>query len=125
MERPEPLTPSSDLVSTKLGPCLNASGRLDTAKRALKMLLAESAAEAEAFARDLYDLNASRKEMTEQGVLQARELVEHSELKEDKVLVIYLPDCHESLAGIIAGRTPLFPLNPARSALWSRLTSGA
>ncbi len=87
-----------------LGPCLNASGRLDTAKRALKMLLAESAAEAEAFARDLYDLNASRKEMTEQGVLQARELVEHSELKEDKVLVIYLPDCHESLAGIIAGR---------------------
>ncbi len=87
-----------------LGPCLNASGRLDTAKRALKMLLAESAAEAEAFAKDLYDLNASRKEMTEQGVLQARELVEHSELKEDKVLVIYLPDCHESLAGIIAGR---------------------
>ncbi|MEY8389765.1 single-stranded-DNA-specific exonuclease RecJ [Lachnospiraceae bacterium] len=87
-----------------LGPCLNASGRLDTAKRALMLLLAESAEEAEKYAGDLYDLNVSRKEMTEQGVLQAQEQVEHTRLKEDKVLVIYLPDCHESLAGIIAGR---------------------
>lgn len=87
-----------------LGPCLNASGRLDTAKRALQMLLAENANEAETYAGDLYDLNVSRKEMTEQGVLQAQELVEHTDLKEDKILVIYLPDCHESLAGIIAGR---------------------
>lgn len=87
-----------------LGPCLNASGRLDTAKRALEMLLAEDTYQAEEYAGDLYDLNVSRKEMTEQGVLQARELVEQTELKNDKVLVIYLPDCHESLAGIIAGR---------------------
>jgi len=87
-----------------LGPCLNASGRLDTAKRALGMLLAEDTYQAEEYAGDLYDLNVSRKEMTEQGVLQARELVEQTELKNDKVLVIYLPDCHESLAGIIAGR---------------------
>lgn len=87
-----------------LGPCLNASGRLDTAKRALNMLLAKDEYQAAEYAGDLYDLNASRKEMTEQGVQQAKELVEHTELKKDKVLVIYLPQCHESLAGIVAGR---------------------
>ncbi|MFG6384012.1 MAG: single-stranded-DNA-specific exonuclease RecJ [Lachnospiraceae bacterium] len=87
-----------------LGPCLNASGRLDTAKRALELLLAENEYQATTYAGDLYDLNVSRKEMTEQGILKAKEMVEHTELKRDKVLVIYLPDCHESLAGIIAGR---------------------
>lgn len=87
-----------------LGPCLNASGRLDTAKRALQMLLAEDEYQAAEYAGDLYDLNVSRKELTEQGVQQAKEFVEHMGLKKDKVLVIYLPDCHESLAGIIAGR---------------------
>lgn len=87
-----------------LGPCLNASGRLDTAKRALNMLLAENEYQAAEYAGDLYDLNTSRKEMTEQGVQQAKDLVEHTELKKDKVLVIYLPQCHESLAGIVAGR---------------------
>lgn len=86
-----------------LGPCLNASGRLDTAKRALEMLLAEDAQRAAEYAGDLYDLNASRKELTEQGVQQAIELVEQMGTA-DKVLVLYLPDCHESLAGIIAGR---------------------
>ncbi len=86
-----------------LGPCLNASGRLDTAKRALEMLLAEDAQRAAEYAGDLYDLNASRKELTEQGVQQAIELVEQMATA-DKVLVLYLPDCHESLAGIIAGR---------------------
>lgn len=91
-------------VGFVLGPCLNASGRLDTAKRALNMLLAENEYQAAEYAGDLYDLNASRKEMTEQGVQQAKELVEHTELKKDKVLVIYLPQCHESLAGIVAGR---------------------
>lgn len=87
-----------------LGPCLNASGRLDTAKRALELLLARNEAEAASCATDLYDLNASRKELTEAGVEQAKALVEETELKKDKVLVIYLPECHESLAGIIAGR---------------------
>lgn len=87
-----------------LGPCLNASGRLDTAKRALELLLAPDKEEAAKCAADLYDLNASRKELTEAGVEQAKELVEHSDIKNDKVLVVYLPDCHESLAGIIAGR---------------------
>lgn len=87
-----------------LGPCLNASGRLDTAKRALELLLSENEYTAAEYAGDLYDLNVSRKEMTEKGVQQAKELVEQTSLKQDKVLVIYLPDCHESLAGIIAGR---------------------
>lgn len=102
-----------------LGPCLNASGRLDTAKRALELLLAPDEAEAARCAADLYDLNASRKELTEAGVEQAKELVEQTELKEDKVLVIYLPECHESLAGIIAGRIreqynrPVFVLTKA------------
>lgn len=87
-----------------LGPCLNASGRLDTAKRALELLLAKDEYTAAEYAGDLYDLNVSRKEMTEKGVREAVELVEQTSLREDKVLVIYLPDCHESLAGIIAGR---------------------
>lgn len=91
-------------VGFVLGPCLNASGRLDTAKRALELLLAEDACTAAAYAGDLYDLNASRKEMTERGVERARELVENTDLAGDKVLVIFLLDCHESLAGIIAGR---------------------
>lgn len=87
-----------------LGPCINASGRLDTAKRALALLNAEDAAEAARLAGDLKALNDSRKDMTEKGVEQAVEMIENTSLKEDKVLVIYLPDCHESIAGIIAGR---------------------
>ena len=76
----------------------------DTAKRALKMLLAESWEEAEELAGDLKAMNDGRKDMTMKGVERGIELIENSELKEDKVLVIYIPDCHESLAGIIAGR---------------------
>ena len=87
-----------------LGPCLNASGRLDTARRALEMLLAKDEQQAAEYAGDLYDLNASRKELTEQGVRRAEEQVEQMGAEIDKVLVIYLPGCHESLAGIIAGR---------------------
>lgn len=87
-----------------IGPCINAGGRLDTAKRALNLLNAKNRREAVMLAEDLKALNDSRKEMTERGVLQAVEMIEHSSLKEDKVLVVYLPDCHESIAGIIAGR---------------------
>ncbi len=87
-----------------LGPCLNAGGRLDTAKRALELLRAESKKEADMLAGDLKALNDSRKDMTAQAVRQAIEMVENTELGEDRVLVIYLPDCHESLAGIVAGR---------------------
>lgn len=87
-----------------LGPCMNASGRLSTAKRALDLLLTEDEKEASILAQDLKALNDSRKDMTAKGVEQAVEMVENTELIKDRVLVIYLPDCHESLAGIIAGR---------------------
>jgi single-stranded-DNA-specific exonuclease len=87
-----------------LGPCMNASGRLDTAKRALRLLLTDSEAEADQLAGDLKALNDSRKSMTENGVKQAVELIERKDLSHEKVLVVYLPDCHESIAGIIAGR---------------------
>ena len=87
-----------------IGPCINASGRLDTAKRALRLLGAESKAEAEELAGDLKALNDSRKDLTVKGTREAVELIEETDLKQDRVLVVYLPDCHESLAGIIAGR---------------------
>ena len=87
-----------------IGPCINASGRLDTAKRALELLNARTRREAVMLAEDLKALNDSRKEMTEKGVEEAVRLIEHTDLREDKVLVVYLPECHESIAGIIAGR---------------------
>lgn len=87
-----------------LGPCLNATGRLDTAARALAMFRTKDQAEAFTIAGELKALNDSRKEMTRQGTARAIEMIENSNLKEDNVLVIFLPDCHESLAGIIAGR---------------------
>ena len=102
-----------------LGPCINASGRLDTAKRALKLLRVRTQKEADILAGDLKALNDSRKDMTEEAVNLAKEQVESTELSEDRVLVIYLPDCHESLAGIVAGRIrecyykPVFVLTDA------------
>ncbi len=87
-----------------LGPCINASGRLSTAKRALELLDTEEQDLALERAAELKHLNDERKELTEQGLAQAVDLIEHSNLMEDRVLVVYLPDCHESLAGIIAGR---------------------
>lgn len=102
-----------------LGPCINASGRLDTAKRALELLNARTRREAVMLAEDLKALNDSRKEMTERGVAEAVNLIETTSLKDDRVLVVYLPDCHESIAGIIAGRIreryyrPVFVLTKA------------
>ena len=87
-----------------LGPCINASGRLATAKRALELLDTEEQDLALERAAELKHLNDERKELTEQGLTQAVDLIEHSSLTDDRVLVVYLPDCHESLAGIIAGR---------------------
>ena len=87
-----------------LGPCINASGRLSTAKRALELLLSKDTKEASVLAEDLKELNDSRKDMTVKGVERAVEIIENTELKNDRVLVVYLPECHESLAGIIAGR---------------------
>ena len=87
-----------------LGPCINASGRLDTAARSLQLLNAQTREEAAKLAGDLTALNQSRKALTEKGKEEAIRLIETTDLKNDKVLVVYLPDCHESLAGIIAGR---------------------
>ncbi len=87
-----------------IGPCLNAGGRLDTAKRALELLCAKSRKEADILAGDLKALNDSRKDMTAVAVEEAIRQVQESDLTQDSVLVIYLPNCHESLAGIVAGR---------------------
>lgn len=106
-----------------LGPCMNASGRLDTAKRALELLNADTVKVADVLAGDLKALNDSRKDMTAQAVEQAFIQVENTELKEQDVLVIYMPDCHESLAGIVAGRVrekyykPVFVLTKAEEGI--------
>ncbi len=106
-----------------IGPCLNASGRLDTAKRALELLCATNQSEADKLAGDLKALNDSRKNMTLEAVKEAIALVEGSNLREDRVLVIYLPNCHESLAGIVAGRVrerfykPTFVLTKAEEGI--------
>lgn len=87
-----------------IGPCLNATGRLDTACRALELLQSNSKVEAMSAARELKELNDSRKNLTAQGVGEAEKYIAEHHLKRDKVMVIFLPEVHESLAGIIAGR---------------------
>lgn len=87
-----------------LGPCINAGGRLDTAKRALELFAADRKETADRLAGDLKALNDSRKDLTRKGVEEAIRQVLETERKNEKVLVIYLPDCHESIAGIIAGK---------------------
>ncbi|MFR3424654.1 MAG: DHHA1 domain-containing protein [Lachnospiraceae bacterium] len=87
-----------------LGPCINAGGRLDTAKRSLNLLLQKDRAKADVMAAELKALNDERKDMTQTGAEEAIEWIEKEGRSQDKVLVVYLPDCHESLAGIIAGR---------------------
>lgn len=87
-----------------LGPCINASGRLDTALRSLELLLETDPGKAAKKAGDLVHMNESRKAMTALQVEEALRQIEESDLKNDPVLVVYLPECHESLAGIAAGR---------------------
>ncbi len=87
-----------------LGPCINASGRLDTAQRSLQLLLETDPQRAAVLAGDLLHMNESRKSMTAVQVEEAVRLVEAGTYGDDKILVIYLPKCHESLAGIVAGR---------------------
>lgn len=87
-----------------LGPCINASGRLDTAKRSLQLLMEPSLEKASRLAKELVELNDRRKNLTLQGLEEAKRLIEEQGLLNDRVLVVYLPQCHESLAGIIAGR---------------------
>lgn len=102
-----------------LGPCLNATGRLDSAQRALSLFTCDNDREALMIAQELKGLNDSRKDMTLKGTEQAAALVKEMDLRQNPVLVLYLPDCHESLAGIIAGRIrerfhhPVFVLTDA------------
>ena len=87
-----------------IGPCINASGRLESAKLSLQLLLCQDKQKAKLMAKDLKELNDERKDMTQAGLEQAIEIIENGDYDNHKVLVIYLPTCHESLAGIIAGR---------------------
>ena len=87
-----------------LGPCINASGRLDTAKNALKLFMSDNMDMAVEIANELVALNDERKELTLKGVEEAKKVYEENGYEKDTVIVIYLPDVHESIAGIIAGR---------------------
>ena len=100
----EPAKLSAYHLGFVIGPCLNATGRLDSAKRALELLAARDTKTAATLARELVEMNDSRKLMTRKGVEEAIAYVEQNRMEADKVLVVFLPDCHESLAGIIAGR---------------------
>lgn len=95
---------SSYHIGFVIGPCLNASGRLDTARQAIELMLCKDNEKAHNMSKELIALNNERKSMTEQETQKAIELVENTGLLKDRVLVIYLKDCHESIAGIIAGR---------------------
>lgn len=95
---------SSYHIGFVLGPCINASGRLDTARRSMRLLLAEDENEAKELAQQLKELNDERKQLTQKAVEEACRKIESGEGKEDRVLVVYLPECHESIAGIVAGR---------------------
>ena len=87
-----------------IGPCFNATGRLDSAEKTLELLECDNDREAIFLAAELKKMNESRKDMTEKAVDEAIQIVEEKEMWKDKVMVIYLPKCHESLAGIVAGR---------------------
>ena len=91
-------------IGFKIGPCLNASGRLDTARRSLRLLLCEDELESGKLAAELTALNEERKDMTAMAVTEAKKVIEENGMEGDKVLVVFLPECHESLAGIVAGR---------------------
>lgn len=87
-----------------IGPCINASGRLDSAKKGLELLLADNEAKAVLLAEEIVELNNQRKDMTKNGVEKAIEIIENTGIGNDKILVVYIKDIHESIAGIIAGR---------------------
>lgn len=110
-------------VGFVLGPCVNATGRLDTAKRALELFCETEKQNALLIAQELKDLNEVRKNLTQEGIDQAVRLIESSDLKKDRVLAVYLKDCHESIAGIIAGKIrekynkPTFVITDAKDGL--------
>ncbi len=96
-----------------LGPCINASGRLDTAKRALELFMSQDVNKAVQIANELVVLNQERKEMTQQGTEEARRIYETEGYEKDSVIVLYLKNVHESVAGIIAGRIREYYHKPA------------
>ena len=106
-----------------VGPCMNASGRLDTAEITLELLLTKREPQASILAAKLVELNEERKKMTEQNLNQAIEQIQMKGWDQDKVMVVFLPDCHESIAGIIAGRLreryyrPVFVLTRGEEAI--------
>lgn len=104
---------SSYHIGFVIGPCLNAGGRLETAKLAVELLIENNPGEARVKAEKLKELNEERKAMTENEAAKAIDMVENTALSEDKVLVVYLPECHESIAGIIAGRLKEYFYRPA------------
>lgn len=87
-----------------IGPCINATGRLDSAKRGLKLLITKDEKEADKLAKELFEFNNERKDMTQKGLEEAVNIIENTGIKDDKVFVIYIPDVHESIVGIVAGR---------------------
>ena len=87
-----------------LGPCFNAAGRLDTIVHALALLESKEYDQALALAGELWAMNEERKELTRVGTERAVELIEHATWKDEHVYLVYIKDCHESVAGIIAGR---------------------
>lgn len=91
-------------VGFQIGPCINATGRLETAALSVELLICEEESRAKELAKILYDLNKKRQEMTTENVEEVIELIQHSTFKNDKVLVIYKENIHESIAGIVAGR---------------------
>lgn len=119
----DPLNINSYHIGFVIGPCINASGRLYTAKQSLKLLLSTSYDEAYNIAAELKDLNDKRKEMTSDGVASADEIIKKQNLANDKVIVVYVKGCHESLIGIIAGRIrekyyrPVFVLTDGEDAV--------
>ncbi len=110
-------------VGFVLGPCINATGRLASADNAYELLMAKNASEAERLAGMLVSMNNDRKDLTDKGVKRALEIAEGTGMRDDRVLVIYLPDTHESVAGIIAGRVrehtgkPVFILTDGESGI--------
>lgn len=87
-----------------IGPEINATGRLDSATLALELLLSESLEEAEALAKRLHTLNVERQNLTMESVQELEKIIEGNKMLDEKVLLIYNPNIHESIAGIAAGR---------------------
>lgn len=100
----EPSNISTYHIGFVIGPCMNASGRLDTARKTLELFLTKEPSKASLLAAELVKLNGERKTLTEEFLQQAMEKIEENQWIKDKVMVVFLPDCHESIAGIIAGR---------------------